>query len=94
MARLGAPGGRRRQPLHPTAPHWNEALFPHDTVQSRLSDPSWLEHWLDSQIKFGREWEARVVKMILHNLSSLFELPIRTVQELSRYRKQLSRLAA
>ena len=72
----------------------NKALFPNDTVQSRLPDPSWLERWLDSQIRFDREWEARVVKMILHNLSSLFELPIQTVQDLSRYRKQLSRLAA
>ncbi len=86
--------GRNRKPLHPTNLHVNKALFPNDTVQSRLPDPSWLEHWLDSQIKFDREWEARVVKMILHNLSSLFELPIRTVQELSRYRKQLSRVAA
>jgi hypothetical protein len=31
--------------------------------------------------------------MILHNLSSLFELPIQTIQDLSRYRRQLSRLA-
>mgnify|MGYP001793293027 CR=1 FL=1 len=89
-----ASSGRSRKPLHPTNLHVNKALFPNDTVQSRLPDPSWLEHWLDSQIKFDREWEARVVKLILHNLSSLFELPIRTVQELSRYRKQLSRLAA
>jgi len=32
--------------------------------------------------------------MILHNLSRLFDQPIRTVQELSRYRKQLVRAAA
>ena len=89
-----ASSGRSRKPLHPTNLHVNKALFPNDTVQSRLPDPSWLEHWLDSQISFDREWEAKVVKMILHNLSSLFELPIRTVQDLSRYRKQLSTLAA
>jgi hypothetical protein len=63
-------------------------------VQSRLPNPAWLEHWLDSQISFDREWEARIIKMILHNLSSLFELPIQTIQDLSRYRKQLARLAA
>jgi hypothetical protein len=91
---LMASSGRSRKPLHPTNLHVNKALFPNDTVQSRLPDPSWLEHWLDSQISFDREWEARVVKMILHNLSSLFELPIRTIQDLSRYRKQLTRLAA
>ena len=32
--------------------------------------------------------------MIRHNLSSLFNEPIRTVQELSRYRKQLVRAVA
>jgi hypothetical protein len=91
---LMASSGRSRKPLHPTNLHVNKNLFPNDTVQSRLPDPSWLEHWLDSQISFDREWEAKVVKMILHNLSSLFESPIRTVQDLSRYRKQLVRFAA
>jgi len=91
---LMASSGRNRKPLHPTNLHVNKTLFPNDTVQGRLPDPSWLEYWLDSQISFDREWEAKVVKMILHNLSSLFELPIRTVQDLSRYRKQLSTLAA
>jgi hypothetical protein len=33
-------------------------------------------------------------RMILRNLSSLFESPIQTVQDFSRYHKQLSKLAA
>jgi hypothetical protein len=91
---LMASSSRSRKPLHPTNLHVNKGLFPNDTVQSRLPDPEWLERWLDIQISFGREWEAKVVKMILHNLSSLFELPIETVQSLSRYRKQLALAAA
>ena len=82
------------KPLHPTNLHVAKTLFPNDTVQCKLPDPNWLEHWLDSQISFGRDWEAKVVKMILHNLSRLFDQPLRTVQELSRYRKQLVRAAA
>ena len=54
FARIGllmASSARSRKPLHPTNLHVNKALFPHDTVQSRLPDPDWLEHWLDSQIQ-------------------------------------------
>jgi hypothetical protein len=91
---LMASSQRSRKALHPTNLHVSKTLFPNDTVQSKLPDPDWLENWLDSQISFGREWETRVVKMILHNLSSLFGEPIRTVQELSRYRKQLAKVAA
>jgi hypothetical protein len=87
---LMASSGRNRKALHPTNLHVNKALFPNDTVQSRLPDPSWLERWLDSQIRFDRDWEAKVVRMILHNLASLFEMPMHRVQDLSRYRKQLS----
>jgi hypothetical protein len=91
---LMAASGRSGKPLHPTNLHVNKGLFPNDTVQSKLPDPDWLEHWLDSQIRFDREWESRVVKMILHNLSSLFGEPIRTLQDLSRYRKQLVKAVA
>lgn len=91
---LMASSGRNRKALHPTNLHVNKALFPNDTVQSRLPDPSWLERWLDSQISFDQEWEAKVVRMILHNLASLFETPIHTVQDLSRYRKHLSAVTA
>jgi hypothetical protein len=94
FARIGtlmASSGRSGKPLHPTNLHVNKALFPNDTVQSRLPDPEWLERWLDAQIRFGREWEHKVVAMILRNLSILFERPIGTLQELSRYRKSLGR---
>jgi hypothetical protein len=91
---LMAASGRNRKPLHPTNLHVNKGLFPNDTVQSRLPDPQWLEHWLDRQIKFDRDWEARVVKMILHNLSSLLGQSITSTQDLNRFRKQLAAAAA
>jgi len=72
MGVLMASSGRSNKPLHPTNLHVNQALFPNDTVQSRLPDPEWLEHWLDMQIRFDRGWEERVVKVILMNLSNLF----------------------
>lgn len=80
---------RTSKPLHPTNLHVNEALFPHDTVQSRLPDPEWLEAWLTRQISFDERWEARVVGGILRNLSTLFERPIETIQALNRYRKEV-----
>ena len=87
---LMASSGRSGKPLHPTNLHVNKGLFPLDTVQSKLPNPEWLEHWLSEQIRFDREWESKVVKMILHNLSSLFGQAFDTVQQLSRYRKQLA----
>ena len=93
FARIGvlmASSRRNAKPLHPTSLHVNRAMFPNDTVQSRLPDPDWLERWLDQQIDFGRDWEARVVRMILHNLSQLFDEKIGSLQDLNRYRKELS----
>jgi hypothetical protein len=87
---LMASSRRSRKPLHPTSLHVSRALFPRDTVQSRLPDPDWLEHWLDRQIQFDRGWEARVVNMILRNLSSLLGGSIASVAQLSRYRKALA----
>ncbi len=81
---------RARKPLHPTNLHVARRHFPNDTVQSRLPDPAWLEHWLDGQIRFDGEWERRVIAMILHNLSSLFGQTFTSVQQLSRYRKSLA----
>jgi hypothetical protein len=86
---LMASSARNRKPLHPTNLHVNKGLFPNDTVQSRLPDPRWLERWLDEQINFDREWESRVVRMILHNLSSLFGTTISSPQELNRLRKTM-----
>jgi hypothetical protein len=85
---------RAGKPLHPTNLHVNDSLFPRDTVQSRLPDPGWLQHWLDEQIRFDATWEKRVVGMILHNLGSLFGQSFATVQELNRYRKSLAPAAA
>ena len=88
---LMASARRTAQALHPTNLHVNKALFPRDTVQSRLPDPAWLEHWLDTQIKFDTEWETKVVDRILHNMSLLMEQKFKSVQDLNRYRKDLNR---
>jgi hypothetical protein len=91
---LMASARRTAQALHPTNLHVNERLFPRDTVQSRLPDPEWLEHWLSKQIQFDAAWETKVVERILHNLSLLFERSFASVQELNRYRKELMRSIA
>ncbi len=91
---LMASAGRSSKPLHPTNLHVNQSMYPEDTVQSKLPDPGWLEHWLDSQIRFDKEWEKKVIDMILLNLSKLFGRPIKTLQELNRYRRELRTAAA
>jgi hypothetical protein len=93
FAKLGvlmASARRTEKPLHPTNLHVNQALFPNDTVQSRLPDPDWLEAWLDTQINFDGEWEKKVIERILHNMSLLFEREFATVQDLNRYRKEVN----
>lgn len=87
---LMASARRTAQALHPTNLHVNKALFPRDTIQSRLPDPAWLENWLDQQIRFDASWETKVVERILHNLSLLLGQPFKTVQELNRFRKALA----
>ncbi|CAN5161270.1 hypothetical protein BH09PSE6_BH09PSE6_05760 [soil metagenome] len=84
---LMASARRTAKPLHPTNLHVNKALFPNDTVQSRMPDPDWLEAWIDHQIQFNAEWEGKVVQRILHNLSLLFGESFDTVSALNRYRK-------
>lgn len=92
---LMAAARRTEKPLHPSNLHVNKDLFPNDTVQSRLPEPEWLEHWLDEQIKFDDSWEKKVVERILHNMSLLFERTFATAQDLNRYRKEITvRLAA
>ena len=86
---LMASARRTEKPLHPTNLHVNQALFPRDTIQSRLPDPEWLERWLDEQIRFDDGWEKKVVERILHNMSILFERTFNTAQELNRYRKEV-----
>ncbi|MEY4651485.1 MAG: hypothetical protein RI884_66 [Pseudomonadota bacterium] len=87
---LMASARRTAQALHPTNLHVNKNLFPRDTIQSRLPDPKWLEHWLDKQINFDAVWESKVVDRILHNMSLLMEHSFQSVQDLNRYRKQMT----
>ena len=88
---LMASSNRTAQALHPTNLHVNASMFPEDTIQSKLPDPSWLEHWLSRQINFDREWEGKVVERILHNASILFDRTFETVQDLNKYRKEITR---
>lgn len=88
---LMASARRTSQALHPTNLHVNQQLFPKDTIQSRLPDPGWLEHWLDQQIRFDASWDQKVIERILGNLSSLLEQRFATVQELNRFRKSITR---
>lgn len=87
---LMASARRTSQALHPTNLHVNKSLFPHDTVQSRLPEPGWLDRWLDDQIQFDREWEGKVADRILHNMSVLLGRSFATAQDLNRYRKELA----
>ena len=91
---LMASAHRTPQALHPTNLHVNKDLFPQDTVQSKLPSPGWLENWLDHQIRFDKDWEGKVSSRILHNLSLLMDGSFKTVQELNRYRKELTRSVA
>ena len=88
---LMASANRTSKALHPTNLHVNQAMFPNDTVQSRLPDPGWLDNWLTKQIDFDREWESKVVERILHNASILFDRTFESVQDLNRYRKEITR---
>ena len=94
MGFLMAASGRSGKPLHPTNLHVSKALYPNDTIQSRLPDPGWLERWLDTQLHFDAECEQRVVGAILRNLSILFGEPLETLRDLNRYRRSLSAAAA
>jgi hypothetical protein len=85
---LMASTGRGGKPMHPTNIHVAKGLFPNDTVQSHLPDPGWLDRWLDEQIRFDAECEARVVRAILRSLSALLGEPFETVRDLSRYRRR------
>jgi len=93
FAKIGVLMASRRskeRPLHPTTLHVAKDIFPNDTIQSRLPDPEWLDHWLDEQICFGDEWEAKVIERILHNLAVLLEQPFSDARDLNKYRKQIN----
>ena len=81
---------RSSKALHPTNLHVNQDLYPNDTVQSKLPSPGWLENWLDKQIKFSGDWEDKVIKMILNNLSNLFDIKLNNKKDLNLYRKKLA----
>lgn len=80
---------RTRRPLHPTNLHVNKALFPNDTVQSRVPDPDWMERWVNQQMNFDESCEARVVHGILRNLSTMFDQTFNSAQELNMYLRTL-----
>jgi len=88
---LMASAHRTPQALHPTNLHVNKDMFPNDTVQSKLPSPGWLENWLDNQILFDKEWEGKVSSRILHNMSLLMDTSFNTVQDLNRYRKEITK---
>jgi hypothetical protein len=86
---LMASAARAGKPLHPTNLHVNKGLFPHDTVQSKLPDVGWLEHWLDQQIKFDTLCEGKVVQSIFAKLGTLYEHAIADAGDLKRFRREL-----
>ena len=94
MGFLMTSSGPHRKPLHPTNLHVAKALFPDDTVQSRLPDPGWLTRWLDEQLHFDEAAERRVVGAILRNLSALLGERFETPRDLNRYRRALAEAAA
>jgi len=80
---------RLNHALHPTNLHVNKELYPRDTVNSRLPDPSWLREWLDKEIKFDQSWEKKVEDGILGNFSSLLQNKFSSSTDLRHYRKKL-----
>jgi hypothetical protein len=86
---LMASAARVGKPLHPTNLHVNKSMFPNDTVQSRLPDTQWLEHWLDVQIRFDKVCESKVVQAILSKLGTLYGRAIADAADLKRFRKEL-----
>ncbi|MBJ7264221.1 MAG: acyl-ACP desaturase [Burkholderiaceae bacterium] len=84
-------GGRGSQPLHPTTIPVSTTVEPDlRTVQSRMPEPEWLEHWLNNQIRFDATYENKVATNILNKLSTLMNQSFETVKDLSRFRKEMS----
>ena len=89
---LMSSANRTSQVLHPTNLHVNKAMYPNDTIQSKLPSPDWLDNWLDNQICFDKEWEGRVSTRILHNMSILMGEEFDSPSALNRYRRGLNKL--
>ncbi|KVO03119.1 ferritin [Burkholderia ubonensis] len=80
---------RMNRAMHPTNLHVNKSLFPNDTVNGRLPDPEWLGQWLDGEIRFTGDWETKVERGILSNLSALLDEQFETPHALRKYQKSL-----
>ena len=52
--------------------------------------PAAITGGLDKQIAFDAAWETKVVDRILHNMSLLMDRSFKSVQELNRFRKEIS----
>ncbi len=86
---LMASAARKGKPMHPTNLHVNKGMFPLDTVQSKLPDTQWLEHWLDTQIQFDKVCENKVVGSILAKLGTLYNRTLESAADLKTFRKEL-----
>ena len=86
---LMASAARAGKPMHPTNLHVSKAHYPQDTIQSRLPDPEWLEHWLDAQIQFDKVCENKVIQSILAKLSTLYDRTLESAADLNRFRKEM-----
>jgi hypothetical protein len=86
---LMASAARAGRPMHPTSLHVNKAMFPNDTVQSRLPDAKWLENWLDHQIRFDKVCESKVVGSILAKLGTLCDRTLANALDLKTFRREL-----
>jgi hypothetical protein len=86
---LMASAARAGKPLHPTNLHVNKGMFPNDTVQSKLPDVTWLENWLDHQIKFDKVCENKVVSSILAKLGTLYDRTLESATDLKNFRREL-----
>ena len=80
---------RLNKAMHPTNLHVNKMLFPNDTVNGRLPDPGWLEHWLNHEIHFDETWEHRVNHAVLSSFSNLFDIRLDSSRALRDYRQKL-----
>ncbi len=82
---------RMNKAMHPTNLHVSRALYPKDTVNSRLPDPQWLESWLTQEIHFDQTWERRVQDGILKNYSYLFGVELKSPAQLRDLRRLMER---
>ena len=68
---------------------WMERGLSPNTLAAYRADLTALERWLDSQIRFDKGWEGKVVQTVLAKLSTLYDRTIESAADLNRYRKEL-----